>query len=274
MIDLGDVVPLTLQVKDPVTLALANAGAVVCTVTAPDGTSSTPAVGNPTTGNYSVQFTPAQYGQHRVRWVATGTNAGAFADEFVVESDYQPFVSLAEQLTFMKATTVITSVADLELLRLFIRTACEAVEQDLDRSISLQTRVQTIDGGTAAVILHRPPVVSITSVVESGVTLATTDYVVNLVAGILYRGQSTAPRYFLSGWQNVVITTRNGYLTNVPTVARMVAMKGAQRLWQQSQQMPHPAMDDLGSEGTVNVVGQLTPLEWAAYQKLKIGGIG
>jgi hypothetical protein len=274
MIDLGDVVPLTLTIKDPVTGLPANASAVVCTITAPDQTISTPTVGNTVTGTYTVQFTTAQYGQHRVRWVATGTNAGAFTDEFTVEGDYQPFVSLGEQLAWMRGTTVITSTADLETLRFFIRVSCESVEADLDRSISLQTRTQTIDGGTAGVVLYRPPVVSIVSVVENGTTLATTDYVANLAAGLLYRGQASAPRAFLTGIQNVVITTRNGCLTSIPTVARTVAMKGAQRLWQQSQQMPHPSMDDLGAEGTVNIVGQLTPLEWAAYQKLKIGGIG
>ena len=54
---------------------------------------------------------------------------------------------------------------------------------------------------------------------------------------------------------------------------RKVAKNGAQRMWQQSQQMPHPAMDDLDVELQVQT-GVLTPLEYAAYQSIKGGKAG
>ena len=83
--DLGDVVTLTCEVRDAAGAA-ANAGAVTCTVTAPDGTTSSPTVSNPATGTYTATYTPAVTGRFAVRWLATGANAGAFAQDFTVVS--------------------------------------------------------------------------------------------------------------------------------------------------------------------------------------------
>lgn len=81
--DLGDVVTLTATIRDddgqPV-----DATAVVCTVTAPDATTSTPAVSHPAVGVYTATIEPATAGRYLARWVATGTNAAAFVDSFTV----------------------------------------------------------------------------------------------------------------------------------------------------------------------------------------------
>ena len=74
--DLGDVANLTITVRNSSGVA-ANAGSVACTITQPDGTSSTPAVSNTGTGTYSAGFTPTQAGRHLIRWVATGANASS-----------------------------------------------------------------------------------------------------------------------------------------------------------------------------------------------------
>jgi hypothetical protein len=110
-----------------------------------------------------------------------------------------------------------------------------------------------------------------TSVTESGVLLSPTAYVLDTSAGILYRGTSSAPRQFTSGIQNVAMVYRAG-MRNPNPVLRKVANNGAQRMWQGSQQMPHPALDDLDVEEQVRA-GVLTPLEYSAYLKLKVGGI-
>jgi hypothetical protein len=71
-IDLGDSVPLSVEVKNAAG-ALANGGAVTVTVTQPDGTPAGPFTVSPTTtGVYDYDFTPTQVGRHQVRWVATG----------------------------------------------------------------------------------------------------------------------------------------------------------------------------------------------------------
>ena len=92
--DLGDVVTLTATVKDTAG-APANAGTMVCTVTAPDGTTSTPSVANPSTGTYTAQLTPASAGRYQVRWLATGANAGAFVQDFTVVSG-APLLTLSD----------------------------------------------------------------------------------------------------------------------------------------------------------------------------------
>lgn len=270
-IEVGDTVPLRVTIRDPTTGLPADATAVVLTITLPDATISTPSVGHTAQGVYDVNFPVTLSGQHSYRWVATGTNAGVFADEFTVEDTYVPFVSMSAQLAHMEAETVITVPAKLERLRDYIRIACEAVELDLGRAISPQTVVQTVDGGCTAIVLNRGPLLSVTSVVDGTLgALAPTDFVADLAAGILYRGTTTAPTNFLSGRQSVVVTTRVGYV-RPPAVARKVAMNGAQRMWQ-SAQMPHPALDDISAELQVQA-GQLSPLEYAAYLKLKRAGL-
>lgn len=81
--DLGDVVTLTTTVHDG-SGQPADAGDVVCTVTAPDATTTTPVVAHPAVGVYTVTLTPAVAGRHLVRWVATGANATASVDSFRV----------------------------------------------------------------------------------------------------------------------------------------------------------------------------------------------
>lgn len=271
MIEIGDPVPFTVKVRTSGG-ALVDAGATpVLTITLYDGTTSTPAVTRTSLGTYSASWTATIDGVHSYRWVVTDpTNGGVFGDVFVVEAaDYLPFVSLDEQLTFMAAKDVITVPAKLEELRGFVRVACSAVELDTGRKISPQTLTVTRDGGSPLIQLPTP-LISVTSLTDTGVTLAPADYVANLSAGLIYRGSATAPRWFSTGYQNVVAVVRAG-MRNPHPVLRKVAKNGAQRMWQGSQQMPHPAMDDLDVEEQVRA-GVLTPLEFQAYEKLKVGG--
>lgn len=83
--DLGDPVALSINIRDAAG-ALANAGAVVLTVTLPDGTSATPLVTNAGTGVYTAVYTPTIVGRYVAAWVATGANANAYTTDFVVVS--------------------------------------------------------------------------------------------------------------------------------------------------------------------------------------------
>src|SRR4029078_8544822 len=124
MFDLGDVVPLRVEIRDTAG-ALANAGSVAVTVTAPDETSTTPSVGNTSTGVYTATYTPTQIGRHRVRWVATGVNASAFTDVFDVRSgsSIQLF-----SLTDARAFLHLSKTTNDEELRGWIEAATAAVE--------------------------------------------------------------------------------------------------------------------------------------------------
>jgi hypothetical protein len=115
--------------------------------------------------------------------VTDPVNGGSFGPEpFIVEDPtYIPFVSVDEQVKFMAAENVIVDPNKLDLLRWFIRVACEAVELDLGRKISQQTIVRTIDGGRTTAVLPGP-VLSVISVVEGTLTLTSGQYVLDTSA--------------------------------------------------------------------------------------------
>jgi hypothetical protein len=200
--DLGDVATLAIQIKDA-TGTLANAGTVTCTVTAPDATTSLPTVVNGSTGNYQVTFTPTQIGLYGVRWVATGANAGSYTDVLdVADPAYLPVVSLTEAKDYLNITT---SSYD-EKLRGLITTATAIAEQYCNRAIARKTITQTFSGGKTFLQLWMPEVLNLVSVVENGVTLAATDYVLNKKSGILFRGTYAYTVPWIIGVDNVTVT--------------------------------------------------------------------
>lgn len=96
MFDLGDTVPLGVQILDEDDQLVAP-GAISLVVTQPDGTSmpgTTPA--NPATGVYTFAAVPTQAGRHLVRWTTT-TPATAHTDTFDVAEAAPPLIiGLAE----------------------------------------------------------------------------------------------------------------------------------------------------------------------------------
>lgn len=70
--DLGDAVPLKIEVRNPTTGALTSA-TVSITLTAPDGTSSSPDIANPSTGVYRASPTVDQLGLWVGAWTTSGT---------------------------------------------------------------------------------------------------------------------------------------------------------------------------------------------------------
>jgi len=159
--DLADPVPLSVQVKDAAGV-LANATAVVLTVTLPDGTTATPAVTNASAGVYTATYTPTLAGRHGVRWVATGTNASAYTDAFDVdEAAPSGIVSLADA----RAHLNVTSTTNDEEIRTMIDAATEWVEHRIGPVVrrSITTTVAPA-GGT---LFLDPPVISLTSLTSA-----------------------------------------------------------------------------------------------------------
>lgn len=237
--DLGDVVTISVNVKDS-TGTLANAGAITLTITLPDGTTTTPSTANSSTGVYTATYTPTQVGRHGVRWVATGANAGAYTDVFdVLDPALLPIVSLADT----KAHLNITTSTDDEELRRTIAVASEAAESYCNRVFRRQTVTEYHDGGKQAVLLRQAPVLSITTVVENGTTLTSTDYTADLNAGLVYRGSAAAPWQWYYGIQVVVITYVAGY-TDPPQAAQQAVLELTRHLWQ--TQRGNVALPSLG----------------------------
>jgi hypothetical protein len=206
-------------------------------------------------------------------WTAVvGGQTTVIRRSFTVEATTPLFVDTEEAIAHLRAAAVTVSASDLEQLRWLCGVACSAIESDLGRKIAWQSVTETFDGGCSAILLRSTPLISVTTVVESGVTLAAADYTANTSAGIIFRGGQQSPRPWLWGRQNVVVTYAAGYLVP-PAVIRKVALNGVQRMWQSSQQTHHPGLDDVGAEQAIfEATGTLTPLEMSAYNAFRAPG--
>lgn len=103
MYDLGDVVPLTVTVKDA-TGTLVDAGSVTCVITLPDGTTATPSVSHPSTGVYTATYTPPVAGRFRAKFIGTSGNQFAEPYWFDVNDDSAQYATPAELFALLGAT--------------------------------------------------------------------------------------------------------------------------------------------------------------------------
>ena len=160
--DLGAVVPLGTTVRDA-SGALANAGNMALTITLPDNTTvSAPALAPASTGTYAYDYPTTQAGRHTVRWVATGVNAGAYADVFDVRVAAPPMLfSLAAAKA--KLDIPATSTGSDEDLRECIEATTYAVEYFVGPVVR-RTVQQVLPGNRDAIVLHTTPVLAVTAV--------------------------------------------------------------------------------------------------------------
>lgn len=185
--DFGDVVPLTVQVRDTAG-QLANAGAIALTITLPDNTTVTPSVASPpaVTGVYLLDYIPTQPGRHLVRWVATGANASAYTDAFDVRPTAPPLLfSLADAKVLLNISPTVATHDP--LIRDLIESTTASIEY-LIGPVVRQTVSEVHDGGYRSVALSRMPVISVQSmapVLATGTTYAVSDVDVDTATGVL-----------------------------------------------------------------------------------------
>jgi hypothetical protein len=178
--DLGDVFPLTVEIRDAAGV-LAAAGAITLTVTLPDGTTVTPSVTNPSTGRYQCDYPTTQVGRHTARWVATGLNSSAYVDVFDVRpADPGYILSLAAAKRALNIP--VTSTGDDEELRELIEAVTAIVEDYRKEAVVRRTVVEQTSASGSTVLLRKAPVISVTSVV-SGSTTQTTGFIVDSEIG-------------------------------------------------------------------------------------------
>lgn len=190
-IDLGDVVPLAVQIRDGAG-SPADAGAVTCTVTTPDGASAAVPVARTAPGLYTAVYATTQAGPHGVRWVATGTNASAFSDGFTVAAPSVPLVSLADA----KARLNIASSQSDEELRRIIATASGRAAAYCGRVLAPRVLAQTIDATMSPavrIVLPTPALISVTTVTQDGVAvtgweMTDSGQVLRRTGGLLWSG--------------------------------------------------------------------------------------
>lgn len=159
--DLGDTVPLTAEIVDA-DGALTAASGVVCTIGLPDGTTVTPAVSNPSTGRYTVDFVPTMPGRHTERWTST-TPATARVDIFDVRPAEPPYIfSLADAKNHLRKLA--SGTVDDEELRSVIEATTAAVEDLCGEVIVRREFVENRRVESTKVALTHVPVVSLTSI--------------------------------------------------------------------------------------------------------------
>lgn len=143
MFDLGDVVPLTVQIRDS-NGNLANAGGITLTIGLPDGSSISPTPSNPTTGTYQLDYVTTQSGRHSVRWLATGANGSAFTDGFDVRAaDPGYIISLADAKATLNMSA--TNTADDEEMKVYLEAVTRMIEDYRNEAVVRRAVVEKID---------------------------------------------------------------------------------------------------------------------------------
>lgn len=169
--DLGDIVPLTVEIRDAAG-TLTAATSVVLTITLPDGTTATPTVSNPSTGKYQVDHVTTQAGRHLARWVSNGPDT-AYVDTFDVRPAAPGYlVSLADTKRHLSLTG--TTDRD-EQLRTFIEAATRLVESKVG-AVVRRSHTDLLRGrGLPFLRMPHAPVISVTSIVDPRTGLALVD---------------------------------------------------------------------------------------------------
>lgn len=204
--------------------APANVGTIGdATITRPDGTTTTATPSSTGTGTYQAAVASTQAGRWRCRFNGTGANSGALPWTDVADvwpADPRLIISLADAKAELDIKALKTVYDD--ELRLYVAATTPIVEEIAGR-VLVASITETFDGGKSAVLLSERAT-AITSVTVDGV--ATTAYVPNLAAGIVYAGTSSSPSSFAYGRQNVVVTYTAGGTEvppNVVAAARIIA---------------------------------------------------
>ena len=236
--DLGDVVPLGITITDANGL-VANASTVTCTIYQPDNTTVTGTVVNADTGLYNCDFVPSQSGRHSVKWLATGTNAGAFSDDFTVrEFSEIGIVSLEEVKQYLNIPDSLTS-SDEEIRR-YMDAANDLAEQYTGVILGQRSYTSEVYDGVnngEFIRIRNPKVISIDSIYENGSLLPSTAYYVDPTGQRVFRiGSDTiystnSYGYWTSGVNNIVISYRAGYV-NPPMSAKQGVLEIIRHLWQ------------------------------------------
>ena len=230
--ELGQTLVFTVQIVDDLGVdADLGGGNPTCTVTRPDGTTTTATVTKPSTGLYWGSLAGSnQAGRWRGTFTGTGTNSGKLPVTDVIDvwpADPRLIIGLADARAELNHRTDIND----DELRLYIAATTPVIEEIVGRVLTASL-TETFNGGKTAVLLSERAT-AITSVTVDGV--ASTDYIADLDSGIVYAGSSSAPRCFAYGRQNIVVTYTTGGSSidpNIVLAARVVVA----HLYQNGQQ--------------------------------------
>jgi len=140
-----------------------------------------------------------------------------------------------EGLNFKSAETV----RDADLTT-YVQAATPVIES-LVGPVFPVTRTRRFAGGSSAVVL---PEVALTIVEVAEDGTATTDFVFDSVANIVYAGDPAGSRSFADGVLAVSVEYTAGFAT-VPEPLQLAARELVRHWWQQGKQSNRPAFDDV-----------------------------
>ena len=124
-------------------------------------------------------------------------------------------------------------------LTTYVQAATPVIESIVGPVLAV-AKTRSFAGGCSSVLLPSRAT-AITSVTELGV--ATTDYVFDPVANIVYAGNPAGSRSFASGVLAVTVVYSAGYAT-IPQTLQLAARELVRHWWQQGKQSNRPAFDE------------------------------
>ncbi len=200
----------------------------VLTVTAPDGTITTPAVTHGTTGVYTATFTVTLAGTYSYKWTASGALTAVEESQIEVRPAGARIISLAAA----KAQVGAKTTADEDELRDYID-AIDDVVDAMCTSMVRHTEVETVVAGNGVIALSNQPVISITSIVAAQTGFAAplvTDLVLEPETGKLYPVAPLTP-WAWYWWGRLIVTYVAGRQV-IPASVNLAARIILANLWE------------------------------------------
>lgn len=205
-VDVGEAITRTVQLSNAAGVAVDADTLPTYAVTLPDGSAGVaPAVTHGATGEYFVNYTTTVSGPHFDTWTATvaGLPVRFGPDMFRVRAGTAPpLLGLAEARTLLG---IGSDPARDERVREYVEAATELCEDHAGRAFRRRTVVEAHDGGRDVLRLRITPVQSITTVTESGTSVAGSGWFLDAF-GLLFRGTTAGVWAWQSGVRNVTVT--------------------------------------------------------------------
>jgi hypothetical protein len=172
-----------------------------------------------------------------VKWLATGTNASAYSDEFLIRDFTElGIVGLDEVKTHLNIPLTDSTLDD--ELRSFIDAGSDLAESYVGQVLGRRTFTSELyDGGGEFIRIRNPRALSMTSVYENGALVSSSAYALDYTGQRLYRigsGSLYATNsygYWSQGMNNLSITYVAGYV-NPPMSAKQGVLEIIRHLWQ------------------------------------------
>lgn len=228
-------------------------------VTLPDLTAATPAVSTDGVGLWHADLVTTQAGRHVARWSGAGF---AWVEAFSVDpSDVGMLLSLDEARRAVgRSSRARANARDDELMGYVA--AVTPIIEDIVGPILPRVCDEVHDGGGGAVMLRETPVLSVTSVTESGgstpqdVTAA--GWSVDLASGLLDRRNGTSLTCWAGGIRNIHVVYTAGRAACPPNVL-LAAKEELRFLWQTGRGAAHPGAGDEQTEVEYTPAGYAVP---------------